>query len=105
MDTTQGEQGPQGERGATGSLVAVQDQLLAYRLGQVEIAVKEGFLLHDKKLTEMGTSFAKSTDLAATNIRITALENGSKKTWVWGVASFLVGAIALFLVQYALTHK
>ena len=49
MDTTQGEQGPQGERGATGSLVAVQDQLLAYRLGQVEIAVKEGFLLHDKK--------------------------------------------------------
>lgn len=52
---------------------AVQETTLAvvdYRMGQLEIAVKEGFINHDKKLDSLTTNFATKEELSIIQSRI-----------------------------------
>lgn len=39
-------------------------QVIAYRMGQLENAVREGFAAHDKKLGELTNGFATKEELA-----------------------------------------
>lgn len=51
----------------------VQDTTLAvvdYRMGQLEVAVKEGFAAHDKKLDGLTTNFATKEELGIVSKRL-----------------------------------
>lgn len=53
-------------------LPSVEDTpaVLAYRMGQVEIAVKEGFLSHEKKLDALTSNFASKEEIIAVQARL-----------------------------------
>ena len=106
----QGERGITGAAGATGATGAQgmpsgADPVVAYRLGQVEIAVRDGFKAHDRKLTELTTNFASVDDLKATNIRVGILETAKAKNWIWNTAAAAAGAALALLIAALLIKK
>jgi hypothetical protein len=108
--TEQGERGFTGATGAAGAAGAQgmpsgADPVVAYRLGQVEIAVRDGFKAHDRKLTDLTSNFATADDLTASNLRISILERASAKTWLWNTLSAAAGAALALLVAALLIKK
>ncbi len=109
--TNQGEQGPQGipgAPGATGPAVVVgnvPDPVIAYRLGQVEIAVREGFKAHDQKLTELVGNFATQPQLEAIAVRVKSLELSKAKNWIFMTASAAAGAALAILIGALIVGK
>lgn len=82
--------------------------VLAYRLGQLESAVIDGFKEHNSKLDELVAGFVtKEYYLEQHNnlkARVAVLEQSRSRTWIFNTLSAVAGAVLLFLVQYALTH-
>jgi len=109
----QGQQGIQGITGAAGAAGAAgaqgmpsgADPVVAYRLGQVEIAVRDGFKAHDQKLTQLTSNFASSDQLKATNLRVHMLETAKSKDWVWKTLSAAAGALLALLIAALLLKK
>lgn len=105
----QGEQGVPGPVGPPGAVAVVStpipDPVIAYRLGQVEIAVTNGFKEHDKKLTELVNNFASTPELDAVKVRVGILETAKSKDWVWKTLSAAAGAVISLLIVYALTKN
>ena len=59
-----------------------------------------------KTLVErMPNGFATKEDVQVVDKRITALEKARSKNWVFNTASAAMGALLLFLIQYAITHQ
>lgn len=52
--------------------------VIAYRLGQVETAVKEGFQAHNTKLDALVSNFATKADIQALSHRVGSLESDRK---------------------------
>jgi hypothetical protein len=52
--------------------------VLAYRVGQLESAVKAGFAEHNDKLDNIVNSFASKSDVTAVDVRVTSLESDRK---------------------------
>lgn len=99
--TNQGEQGIPGPTGPTGPALVVgnvPDPVIAYRLGQVEIAVREGFKAHDQRLTELVGNFASIPALEAVALRVDSLEKVKAKDWLWKTLSAAAGAAIAILI-------
>jgi len=62
--------------------------VIAYRLGQVETAVKEGFVEHNNKLDAIISNFATKGDFEGIDKRLTSLE--SDRIWL---VRLVVGAV------------
>ena len=62
--------------------------VIAYRLGQVESAVKDGFAEHNTKLDSIVNNFATKEDYKGISIRLHSLE--SDRTWI---IRLVVGAV------------
>lgn len=67
--------------------------VIAYRLGQVEIAVKEGFAAHEKNLKALVPNFATTGDVTALTSRVASLESDRK--WI---VRLVVGAVVFALL-------
>ena len=67
--------------------------VIAYRLGQVENAVKEGFTAHNEKLDAIITNFATKGDFLNLDKRVVSLESDRK--WL---VRLIVGAVATSLL-------
>ena len=52
--------------------------VIAYRLGQVESAVKEGFITHNEKLDAIINNFATKSEVLVLDKRIVSLESDRK---------------------------
>lgn len=104
MTTQKGDKGDPGAQGIPGVPVAIADPVVAYRLGQVEIAVKEGFKLHDEKLTELTSHFATETSLQGVETRVASLE--SDRMWLVRlvVGSVVFAVLALIGVGFKLNR-
>lgn len=76
-----------------------------YRMGQLEIAVKEGFAAHDKKLDSLTTNFATKEETRGLEDRVNKLEMSKGRDWIWKTLSAAAGATLAILVIYALTKK
>jgi|ERR1039458_4689106 hypothetical protein len=109
----QGEQGIQGITGAAGAAGAAgaqgmpsgADPVVAYRLSQVEIAVREGFKTHDEKLTQIIGQFVSIPELDAVKVRVHALETARAKDWLWKTLSAAAGASLALLIAALLTGR
>lgn len=74
-----------------------------------EVGIHIGYLRQDivemKKLIErMPSGFATREDVRDIDKRITELEKARSRNWILNTASAIIGAILLFLIQYAITH-
>lgn len=67
--------------------------VLAYRVGQLESAVKSGFQEHNDKLDKIVNSFASRGDVMAIDVRVTSLESDRK--WL---ARLVIGAVIFALL-------
>lgn len=67
--------------------------VIAYRLGQVEMAVKDGFDSHNKKLDEIVGTFATNERHNALDVRVQSLE--SDRVWL---VRLVVGAVVFALL-------
>jgi hypothetical protein len=67
--------------------------VIAYRLGQVEAAVKEGFQSHNEKLDAIVNNFATKADYLNLDKRLTDIESDRK--WL---VRLIVGAVATSLL-------
>ena len=67
--------------------------VIAYRLGQVENAVKEGFSSHNEKLDTIVNNFATKSDFQAIDKRLTDLESDRK--WL---VRLIIGSVATSLL-------
>lgn len=67
--------------------------VIAYRLGQVETAVKEGFTEHNQKLDAIITNFATKGELQGVSQRLASLE--SDRVWI---VRLVVGAVVFPLM-------
>jgi hypothetical protein len=67
--------------------------VLAYRVGQLESAVKAGFAEHNDKLDNIVNSFASKSDVTAVDVRVTSLESDRK--WL---ARLVIGAVVFSLL-------
>lgn len=76
--------------------------VVAYRVGQLEQAVQAGFKEHNDKLDKLINNFITKEEFEN---RVAPLEIAKSKNWIFNTLSAVAGAILLFLVQYALTHK
>ncbi len=90
--------------------------VLAYRVGQLEKASKEGFESISKKLEQMSANFATHKDIEvakeqarleheAVHAEIGTIRDDvqslKKKTWIQNTLSAILGAILAFLISYA----
>jgi hypothetical protein len=108
--SNQGERGITGAAGAAGATGAQgmpsgADPVVAYRLGQVEIAVRDGFKAHDQRLSQLVNNFASSDDLKATNLRVRILETAKAKNWIWNTLAAAAGATLALLIAALLVKK
>jgi hypothetical protein len=78
--------------------------VIAYRLGQVEVAVKEGFDKHDAKLTELTSNFASVSTVNALSIRIGSLESDRKWLVRLVIGSVVFAMLALIGVGFKLNQ-
>lgn len=67
--------------------------VIAYRLGQVENAVKEGFTEHNSKLDAIITNFATKGEVQNIDQRLTSIE--SDRIWI---VRLVVGAVVFSLM-------
>jgi hypothetical protein len=67
--------------------------VIAYRLGQVETAVKEGFNSHNEKLDNIVSNFSTKGEVQAIDIRVQSLE--SDRVWL---VRLVVGAVVFALL-------
>lgn len=67
--------------------------VIAYRLGQVESAVKEGFESHNTKLDNLVSNFATKGEIQSISHRLASLEGDRK--WI---VRLVVGAIVFALL-------
>ena len=67
--------------------------VIAYRLGQVENAVKEGFSSHNEKLDAIVNNFATKSESRALDARLTSLESDRK--WI---VRLIIGAVSTSLL-------
>ena len=90
--------------------------VLAYRVGQLEKASREGFRQLSEKLENMSGSFATHKDIEAAKDQAKAEHNAihleledvkadiqtlKKKTWVQNTLSAILGAVLAMLTAYA----
>jgi hypothetical protein len=68
--------------------------IVAYRVGQLEQAVKDGFKSHNDKLDELVNNFASVTDLKNVSDRVSDLENDRK--WL---IRLVVGAVVFAVLS------
>lgn len=68
-------------------------QVIAYRLEQVEGAVKEGFKEHNDKLDRLVTNFATKVETQGIDARVASLE--SDRIWI---VRLVVGAVVFALL-------
>lgn len=78
MTDIQGAQGIQGVAGTAGAVGAAgaaggTDPVIAYRVGQLEVAVRDGFKEHNQKLDSIITNFATKADLATVATEVAEL--------------------------------
>lgn len=79
--------------------------VIAYRLGQVEMAVTQGFIDHNKKLEEITSNFASKEELSNIQTQVTELKAHRFQTnWLFPTLSATAGAALAILVGIAL-HK
>lgn len=74
-----------------------------------EVGIHIGYMRKDiADLTllvkDMPNGFATKGDLLEIHKRVLALEKARGKNWLFNTASAIIGALMLFLIQYALTH-
>lgn len=67
--------------------------VIAYRLGQVETAVKEGFQEHNTKLDALAENFATKSDLSSLGHRVRSLE--ADRIWL---VRLVLGAVVFSLL-------
>lgn len=90
--------------------------VLAYRVGRLEVASREGFKALGEKLENMSTNFAthKDIEVAKTQAKLeheaiyveledikTDVQSLKKKTWIQNTLSAVFGAILALLTAYA----
>lgn len=90
--------------------------VLAYRVGQLEKASKEGFESISKKLEQMGGNFATHKDIEVAKEQAKLeheaiyteigdvkadVQSLKKKTWIQNTLSAIFGAVLAFLISYA----
>lgn len=68
--------------------------VVAYRVGQLENAVRLGFKEHNDKLDRMVENFATTSDLTAVIVRVSDLENDRK--WL---ARLVIGAVVFAVLS------
>jgi hypothetical protein len=76
--------------------------VIAYRLGQVEAAVKDGFVKHDKRLTELVSNFASTSDVTSLAVRVASLESDRKWLVRLVIGSVVFAVLALIGVGFKL---
>lgn len=80
--------------------------VIAYRLGQVEVAVNQGFIDHNKKLEELTSNFATKEELANIQIQVGELKAHRFQTnWLFPTMAAAAGAVLAILVGLALGKK
>lgn len=80
--------------------------VIAYRLGQVETAVTQGFIDHNKKLEEITSNFASKEELANIQLQVSELKAHRFQTnWLFPTLSAVAGAVIAILVSVALTKR
>lgn len=67
--------------------------VIAYRLRQVEGAVKDGFREHNEKLDNLVTNFATKTDIQSLSHRVSSLE--ADRRWL---VRLVIGAVVFALL-------
>ena len=77
--------------------------VIAYRLGQVEAAVRDGFKAHDAKLDGLTSNFISKEEFTTVTDRIKVLETSKGRDWVWKTLSAAAGAALALLVAYSIT--
>lgn len=75
-----------------------------------EVGIHIGYMRQDitdmKKLMEsLPNGFASKEEVASLDKRISAVEKTLNKNWIKMTGSGIVGALLLYLAQYALTHQ
>lgn len=79
---------------ATSAPLEDSPAVIAYRMGQLENAVKAGFEKHDKKLDSLTSNFATKEEFSSINTRVTSLESDRK--WL---ARLVIGAVLFALLS------
>ncbi len=74
--------------------------VIAYRLGQVAVAVREGFKSHDEKLTQLVNHFATEADLELLANRVNSLESDRKWIVRLVIGSVVFAVLALIGVGF-----
>ncbi len=70
------------------------DPVVAYRVGQLEDAVRVGFKEHNEKLDRLVSNFAPAKDVADLDSRVTDLEGDRK--WI---VRLVIGAVTFALLS------
>ena len=83
--------------------------VIAYRVGQLESAVREGFKAHDAKLDSLTSNFVTKDEFVALDKRVTdnkkELDLHRSKDWIWKTASAAAGAALALLIAYSVTGR
>lgn len=83
--------------------------VIAYRMGQVETAVKEGFREHRQLLESMANTFATKEEMATAqveadkeHVRLWAALNNIKKSFQWWVGTIIAAVAAAAAAVYTI---
>lgn len=76
--------------------------IVAYRVGQLEDAVRIGFKEHNEKLDQLVTNFATNDTVAGIDIRVTSLESDRKWLVRLVVGAVVFAVLALIGVGFKL---
>lgn len=77
--------------------------VVAYRVGQLEKAVNDGFKEHNDKLDQLVANFATQADLVSVSARVSDLESDRK--WVVRLVLGAVLVAVLSLIGVGLKYK
>lgn len=75
--------------------------VIAYRLGQVESAVKEGFDAHNAKLDSVINNFSTKSEFNAHEVRIKSLEDWNSWATKLVLGAIILSVLALLGIRYS----